>query len=185
MKKEVKIFDSDIEYTIDYRNIKYPRLEFRTGKLHLVLPIGYKNEEKILKKHKSWIKHKNNEIRKALILSKKEKLVKRSQQELKKYISNRINHSKKKINKIYFKKMRSKWASLSSNKNLTFNILLRYLPNSLIDYIIFHELNHLKERKHNSTFWSLIKVKYPNYQEKEKELLIYWFLVQEKKNDNN
>lgn len=180
MKKEVKIFDSDIEYTTDYRNIKYPRLEFRTGKLQLILPLGYKNEDKILKKHKNWIKYKDNEIKKALILSKKEKLVNRSQKDLKKFILDKINHSKKKINKVYFKKMRSKWASLSSNKNLTFNILLKYLPNSLIDYIIFHELNHLRERKHSPAFWNLIKIKYPNYQEKEKELLIYWFLVQDK-----
>ncbi|NMB66952.1 M48 family metallopeptidase [Candidatus Woesearchaeota archaeon] len=180
MKKEVKIFDSDIEYTVNYRNVKYPRLEFRTGKLHLVLPRGYKNEKKILEKHKNWIKNKNNEIRKALILSKKEKLAKRSLQELKEYVINKINHPKKKINKIYFKKMRSKWASLSSNKNLTFNVLLRYLPSNLIDYIIFHELTHLKERKHNPAFWNLIKIRYPNYQEREKQLLIYWFLIQDK-----
>jgi hypothetical protein len=178
MKKRVKIFDSDMEYITDYRNVKYPRLEYRTGRLHLILPLGYKDEEKVLRKHKSWIIKKNNEIKRALIQSKKERLVKRTEEELRKYIINRVAHSKKKINKIYFKRMKSKWGSLSSKKNLTFNSLLKYLPNTLIDYIIYHELCHLKERKHNMLFWNAIKVKYPNYKDKEKELLIYWFLVQ-------
>jgi predicted metal-dependent hydrolase len=76
--------------------------------------------------------------------------------------------------------MRTKWGSLSQRKNLTINTLLNYLPEELIQYVIFHELTHTQERKHNDEFWNLINQKFKNYQTNEKDLLIYWFLVQRK-----
>ena len=82
------------------------------------------------------------------------------------------------FNKIYFRKMRTKWASCSSKKNLTINKLMKYLPLNLIEYVIFHELAHLIEKKHNKNFWSIISKKFDNYEELEKELFVYWFLIQ-------
>ena len=180
MIKEVKIFDSDVEYSTDYRSIKYPRLEFKTGKLHLILPLGYNNEKELLEKHSDWIKKRDIQIKKAVINSKKLKLRNISLIELKQIVLKKLSQSGNKINKIYFKKMKSKWGSLSSSKNITFNTLLKYVPERIIHYIIFHEITHFKEKKHNEQFWNLIKQEYSNYKEMEKELLIYWFLVQEK-----
>ncbi|MBU4373581.1 MAG: DUF45 domain-containing protein, partial [Euryarchaeota archaeon] len=45
-------------------------------------------------------------------------------------------------------------------------------------YVIFHEMVHLIERKHNEHFWNIISNKFENYSEKEKELFEYWFLIQ-------
>ena len=59
MRKEVKIFDSEIKYTTDFRKVKYPRLEFRTGQLHLILPLKYDKERDLLEKHRKWVKQKN------------------------------------------------------------------------------------------------------------------------------
>lgn len=180
MIKDVKIFDSDVEYSTDYRNIRYPRLEFKTGKLHLILPLGYNNEKELLEKHSHWIKIRDLQIKKALIDSKKLRLKNRSLIELKQITRKRLSKYKNKINKVYFKKMKSKWGSLSSSRNMTFNTLLKYVPKRIIYYVIFHEITHFKEKKHNEQFWNLIKQEYSNYKAMEKELLIYWFLVQEK-----
>ncbi|MBU4075475.1 MAG: M48 family metallopeptidase, partial [Euryarchaeota archaeon] len=76
--------------------------------------------------------------------------------------------------------IKSKWGSCSPNKNLTINTLLKYLPENLIEYVIFHEMVHLIERKHNKLFWKFIAIKFDNYEEKEKELFEYWFLIQKK-----
>jgi predicted metal-dependent hydrolase len=84
-----------------------------------------------------------------------------------------------KINRIYFREMKTKWASHSQNNNLTVNTLLKFLPEDLISYIIYHETAHNLERKHNENFWSLITRKHPDYQAKEENLLAYWFLTQE------
>jgi len=75
--------------------------------------------------------------------------------------------------------MTNKWASHSQNNNLTINTLTKYLPNDLIEYIVYHETAHNIERKHNEKFWHLIAKKFPDYQNKEKSLLTYcWFLTQ-------
>lgn len=74
--------------------------------------------------------------------------------------------------------MISKWGSLSSKGNISINSYTRFLPEYLIEYIIYHEIIHFLERKHNSIFWKLIKNKYGNYKEYEKELYNYWFLIQ-------
>jgi predicted metal-dependent hydrolase len=82
------------------------------------------------------------------------------------------------INKIYYRKMTTKWASHSQNKNLTINSLLKYLPGDLINYIIYHETAHNIERNHNDGFWALVSKRFPDYVGKEKSLLTYWFLIQ-------
>lgn len=74
--------------------------------------------------------------------------------------------------------MTTKWASHSQNNNLTINTLLKYLPEDLISYIIYHEIAHNIERKHNKKFWELINKKYTNHITIESALLSYWFLIQ-------
>ena len=55
----------------------------------------------------------------------------------------------KNSNRIYFREMKTKWASHSQNNNLTINTRLKYLPEDLISYIVYHETAHNLERKHN------------------------------------
>lgn len=73
--------------------------------------------------------------------------------------------------------MRSKWATLSPNRNLTLNNLLKCLPHDLIPCVIYHELAHLKERRHNVRFWAIISRKYKNHIDLESALFEYWFLI--------
>ncbi len=179
MAKETKIFDSDIKYTVEYRKVSYPRLEFRRGELELILPLGYADEKKVLEKHKRWIKEKNKLIQIAIKKSKGKKLKKRTIMELRRLIVKTINKEKQNSKfKITFRTMKSKWGSCSSSKNLTFNTLLRFLPDYLVSYVALHELTHLTERKHTDAFWRIISKKFPNYQSKEKDLFVYWFLIQ-------
>jgi predicted metal-dependent hydrolase len=171
------------EYTISYRNVKYPRLEFKTGTLLLILPKGSKNEKQILQKYQKWIHKKELIIKKALEEAKTKTLNQtRTKKELRKLIhplaKNYQTELKTKIDKIYFRKMKTKWASHSKNRNLTVNTLLKYLPQDIIGYVIYHEITHSIEKKHNERFWRLINKKYPDYENKEKDLLTYWFLIQ-------
>ena len=75
--------------------------------------------------------------------------------------------------------MKTKWASYSQNNNLTVSTLLKFLPEDLISYVIYHETAHNLERKHNENFWNIINKKFPDHNEKENDLLTYWFLIQE------
>jgi predicted metal-dependent hydrolase len=183
MTHQVKIKDMEIDYTVSHRDIKFPRLEFKTGELLLVLPKDYENPEELIEKKKSWIYSKKTLIDSTLKESKKMRLIDRSDSELKK-IAQRLfekltKDSKDQVNRIFFRSMTSKWASLSKRKNLTLNTLLKYLPEPLIEYVIYHEITHLTEKKHNERYWKIISKRYPDYQNKEEGLFKYWFLVQE------
>ncbi len=181
MKKEVKTFNSRIDYDVEYRKVRYPRLEFRTGDLILILPENYNNEKSLLKNHERWILRKQKAIESALKLSKNKKLEEKSLEDTKKLILKFCAETKEKVNKITFKQMKSKWASCSNKRSLMFNKDLRFLPKSLIKYVVFHEITHFKEKKHNEKFWRLISRKFKNYKNKEKDLFIYWFLIQKRK----
>jgi len=182
-KKSNNTHEPNTHYNIDYRDIKYPRLEFKTGTLLLVLPKNYENENDTLQKHKQWIHNKNLIIKTALETAKTKELnLNRTTEELKQLVhSTAKNFTKKfnfKINNIYFRKMKTKWGSYSTKRNLTINTLLKYLPKKLIEYVIFHEMVHSLERKHNQTFWKILSRKFNNYRTREKDLLVYWFLIQ-------
>jgi predicted metal-dependent hydrolase len=73
-------------------------------------------------------------------------------------------------NKIQLKKMRTRWGSCSCRGNLSFNEKIFFLDSETQDYIIAHELCHLKEFNHSPNFWNLVAVSVPNYQEIRKKL---------------
>ena len=170
----------NINYQIIYRNIKYPRIEFKTGRLVLVLPHGQDPDE-IIERYKNWINKKIEFIQESLKNSHNKKIFNRTDKELRDLIYSLVRKISGElsvnVNKIYFKRMKTKWASCSPKKNLTVNVLLKYLPENLIEYIIFHEMAHLIERRHNEKFWGIISQKFVNYKEMEEELFTYWFLI--------
>ena len=71
---------------------------------------------------------------------------------------------------IKIKNQKTRWGSCSRNKNLNFNYKLIFLPKKQQDYIIIHELCHLKEFNHSRKFWSLVEKIMPDYLEIKNEL---------------
>ena len=175
--------DKPVKYTVAYRNVKHPRLEYKTGTLQLILPKTTKDEKQTLQKYQKWIQKKEQIIKKALEEAQAKNLnLNRTDKELRNLIhtlaQNYQTQLNTKINKIYFRKMKTKWASHSKNGNLTVNTLLKYLPQDIIEYVIYHEITHSIERKHNQNFWNIITKRFPDYENKEKDLLTYWFIIQ-------
>src|SRR5579884_455075 len=169
-----------IPYSISYRNVKHPRLEFKTGELLFVLPFGHKPRI-LLEKHRGWILKKIEFIKECLKDSLDKELEKRTDREFKDLIYSLIENNSKKLdvelNNVFFRKMRTKWASCSSRGNLTVNILMRCLPEDLVEYVVFHEIAHMIEKRHNDKFWRIVSKEFKNYEELEKGLFIYWFRV--------
>ncbi len=172
------------EYTVEYRKVKHPRLEFKTGKLLMILPKKGWSPELVLEKYSPWIKRKQQAIDIAIQQTSKTELVTTRTEKMLRTLVNRYAETAQKdlntkINKIYFREMKTKWASHSKNNNLTVNVLLKFLPEELVGYVIYHEVAHSVERKHNENFWKLISRRYQNYEGKENSLLTFWFLIQD------
>lgn len=62
------------------------------------------------------------------------------------------------------------WGSCSSKGNLNFSYKLLFLPRCVYDYIIVHELCHLKELNHSERFWQHVETVMPNYLDLKNEL---------------
>ena len=173
-----------ISYNISFRDILYPRLELKTGKLLLVLPRG-SDPDDIMNKHQKWIAEKMDFIEGCRKAALKKETVKRTDKEFYDLVHNyQKNYSielKENLNRVFFRSMSTKWASCSPKRNLTINKKMRFLPDYLIDYIILHEITHLKHKRHNAEFWKIISFRFKNYKELEKELFSYWFKLSEEK----
>lgn len=170
-----------LSYTVSYRNIKYPRIEFTTGSLLLILPHGH-NPQDVLDKHNRWILKKSRFIEQCLEDSSKRNLISRTNEELKTIVRRCIKEDSSVLNvnirDVYFRRMKTKWASISSRKNITMNSLMKQLPDELIRYVVFHELVHLLERKHSKRFFEILSKKFDNRVELDRELAVYWFKLQ-------
>jgi predicted metal-dependent hydrolase len=169
-----------IPYKVAYRDVKYPRLEFKTGNLLVVLPFA-SQPDTLLNKHRNWLLKKVKFIRECLKDAPNKKMIERTEENFRNLIYSFAKRASKEssaeLDKTYFRTMKTKWASCSSKRNLTINTLMKHLPAYLIEYIIFHEIAHLKEKKHNDEFWKRISKKFKNYQDLERDLFVYWFQI--------
>lgn len=168
----------DIAHKISYRDIRYPRLEFQTGELMLILPKRTDPEE-IFQRHKKWVMEKTKFIDECRKAAKAKKLIQREDEDFQGLVLQSIVKMSQeinvKINRVIFRTLKTKWASISSKKNMTFNKMMRFLPDYLIEYIVFHEIAHLRQKHHNADFWEMISGRFENYKDLEKDLFIYWF----------
>lgn len=182
MVKTIKIADRPISYQVLNRKVKYPRLEFKTGGLVIILPEAASNDAQLIQKYRKWIITKTDYINKTMDRAAKTQLVlARTPLEFKGIANKLIRTCSKELGVepgcVYIRIMRSKWASLSASHNLTLNGLLGHLPQELVAYVIYHELAHLIERRHSARFWAIIRRKYKNHEKFETMLFEYWFLL--------
>lgn len=87
------------------------------------------------------------------------------------YIPKRVKYYAEKenfvYNKITIKNLVSRWGSCSTKGNLNFNCLLMLTPDYVIDYVVVHELSHLREMNHSEKFWAEVEKIMPDYQRAE------------------
>ncbi|MCK9351542.1 MAG: M48 family metallopeptidase [Candidatus Paceibacterota bacterium] len=73
-------------------------------------------------------------------------------------------------NRVTIKNMRSRLGSCSSLRNLNFASKLFSYPPEVIDYVVVHELCHLKEMNHSKRFYDLIAQTIPDWKERKASL---------------
>ena len=136
--------------------------------LVLVLPKKwlFQSQKSLIKKWEEFMKQKWNWILKHIWKTSNFKLWDDYQDCLKnkekalKLVSSKVMYWSEKMwvsyNKIFIKNQKTKWGSCSSKRNLNFNYKIIYLEAMEQDYLVVHELGHLKYMNHQKEFWDLV-----------------------------
>jgi predicted metal-dependent hydrolase len=177
--KETEILKFEgITFTVSRRKVKYPRIEFKsTGPILIIskrtdpVAVLEENKKSILKKCfriKSQVKaaqdlqisNRTDEVFIEMVAH---------------YIDKYTKVLKVKHKEIKYRKMKRRWGSCRSTGVITLNSYLRFVPEELLAYIVFHELVHLNIRGHNRQFKAAIAREFPDYRTMDKELTLYGF----------
>lgn len=179
-RKEVWVGAQKINYGLR-RSSKAKNLRltiYPGGELIATKPVNISQQavDDFIKQKADWIFKKIDYSKKLLVNSKQN-----SRQEYKKYkdqafkfVTERINYYNKfycfGFNQVRIKNQKTRWGSCSGKSNLNFNYKIIFLPSDLADYLIVHELCHLKELNHSKDFWALVARIIPDYKEKRKKV---------------
>ncbi len=58
-----------------------------------------------------------------------------------------------------------RWGSCSPSGNICFSLRLVMAPLPVIDYVVVHELVHIREKNHSPRFWNAVKAIIPDYKD--------------------
>ncbi len=165
MTDNIQEITADIPYTIIYSG-RRKTSEIRVGPRGIEIRVPtHKTDSEILdiiNANKYWIceKYLGFKVNNRRFRSKVSKS----------YIKKRITELASKIgvtpSRILIKPLKTMWGSATPNGTITINSRLSKAPKGVIDYIIIHELCHLKISGHSSTYWNLVGIHMPNYEKK-------------------
>lgn len=155
-----------------------------SGEVLLKIPLFATESDinRILADKKDWIVahyEKRQEILKnrpvsTLTPQQREALKKRYVQAAKEYIPKRAAYYNQFIGgdyeRITIREQKTRWGSCSSCGTLSFNWKLMLAPPAVLDYVVVHELCHLKHMNHSREFWAAVESVMPDYREKRKWL---------------
>lgn len=170
---QIKYNNEIIQYNLIRAKIKNLYIHIKNGQVIVKAPLRLKDKyiEEFINRKAKWIyekleqeksKPKDNEIKKEDI----ENLQKIVECSIKKY-SEKL---KLKPNKVRIKPIKYAWGSCSSNKNITINLNLATKEDKVIEYVVLHEMCHLKFMNHSKDFWNLVESQMSDYKECKRNL---------------
>jgi len=133
---------------------------------------------RFLSGHRSWIERSVARMRdfKSLPVSGRKAYLKHKE-EARAFIHERLEYWNQfyhhPYQRVSIKNTKRLWGSCSRKGNLNFSYTLLFLPRELADYVVVHELCHLKEHNHGPQFWQLVSLALPNYKKQRLELRKY------------
>ena len=69
------------------------------------------------------------------------------------------------VHSVSIKDTKSRWGSCSSKSNINYNWRIVLAPAHVIDYLVCHEVSHLRHQDHSPAFWDCVASLCPDYQE--------------------
>jgi len=74
--------------------------------------------------------------------------------------------------RVSIRNQRSRWGSCARDGNIALNFRLVQMPSPIRDYVLLHELMHLRQQNHSPRFWRLVEQACPGFRDAERWLRI-------------
>lgn len=152
--EKFQILGESYYLNIYYKDINNAILNVENEKIEIILPLSYAEEDNTeqIKKmiDKMYYMIAEKEVESAM--EKTRKMVGLVPEEYK------------------IKKIKYAWGTCSSRKVITINQNLMMYSRKAIEYVVLHEICHLKYMNHSKKFWEMVESYMPDYKEAEKEL---------------
>jgi len=120
-----------------------------------------------IKQKQTWINKKQKLIKARNQKKSQMPIFKIIKKQVLKKISERVKYYSSladlKYQKINITSAQKRWGSCSAQNNLNFPQRLALAPNKVIDYVVVHELCHIKEKNHSKNFWQEVAKIMPEY----------------------
>jgi len=131
--------------------------------------LALKDEIKIILPQRSRSESQNISSADAISQKVKKQLEHWFKQQMQTYLSMRLPqlscHTQLQAQSFKVRKYKARWGSCNNRGELSFNYLLMMTPHWVVDYVIIHELCHLKYLNHSKQFWQLVAKHCPDYLE--------------------
>lgn len=160
---EIAISDPQIGtiYFVTSKRAKQLNIRIKTeSSVRVAVPVGVSLAfaKSFVKTHRPWIiKHqvliRSDEIHRGRMLA----TLPADESVAKNFLSGRLKSFAArydfKMNRVSFRRQRTRWGSCSRQNNISLNLKIAALPTHLQDYILLHELVHIKVKNHGPRFW--------------------------------
>ena len=174
MRRTILLEGTSVSYTVR-QSTRAKRVSITvspSGDVSVTLPtrLSEKHSESFLREKSKWVLKQltaleGQDIRLIPKHTKKEEHL------YKEYARLYVAHVLSKYKKVYpfsytdvrIKTHTSQWGSCSSKRILNFNYKLIFLPTELSEYVVVHELCHLKEMNHSKRYWALVAETIPDH----------------------
>ena len=167
-----------MDYKVVYSGRKTISLCVKDGVLTVKAPYGTKQKriDDLISSHEAWI---NKHIKKQKEKNEKygnltDEMIAELRKTAKQILPLKVAYYAKimglKYGRITITGAKTRFGSCSSKGNIAFSYRLMMYPDEAIDYVVVHELAHLKEMNHSPAFYKIIAKVLPDYKERIKLL---------------
>ena len=167
-----------MEYEIIYSKRRTVSLCVKDGKLIVRAPFGTSEQRlgEIVASHREWVERavekQQTPRKKDTPLS--DEQIRSIRNYAKQILTAKAEYFSKimglKYGRITITGAKTRFGSCSSSGNISFSYLLMLYPNEAIDYVVVHELAHLRELNHSQKFYKIVESVLPDYKERRKLL---------------
>lgn len=164
---QIEYNGATIPYELIKSKIKNMYIYVKNGKVTVKAPIRLKDKQihEFVSKKSKWIYEKIKQDKENPNMQ--EEIEPEDVERLELVVKNKIEEYakllKERPNKVRIRDIKYAWGSCSSNRNITINKKLAKKEEKVIEYVVLHEMCHLKYMNHLKEFWDLVETHMPEY----------------------